>query len=495
NIDDLDRKFNKYCPELKPWWVGELQKLIDAKGLKKDYYERGIESSKYYQYMWWKQGLESVRRSSLLSGYNFFQLSDTERYENANSILDCFDDFQFTKAEDFMQFNADTVLAAEFKDFCFAEKTKLTVPVYLSNYDERLTGEAVFHWELKSQKGKAIAMKGELGNINLDETGSRRIAIINLKFPELKAADEALFSCWLMMPNGKKVALNSWQLWIYPKVSGKLNFTKTVFNLDEVDLRKRYPDVKKSKKPLPGKSLFIANRFDTEVLNHLKKGGDVFMLYRVPEVRSKFGPFEKYWLPATQDRFKGVIWDRGHNFGGFIRKNKALGLFPNKGLIDFQFHRLINDADKISLDDFPVKVEPIIQGNDKAARDRFDVHKFGLAELQPAYTLRKFGYLFELKVGKGRLLISGFNFAGLETHEPEVCALFESLYLYMQSKDFKPAASIKVEDLSKYLLKKGKEPRIKERMMTQYWQIDEEPVESAQYWANSEAWLRSNKAY
>jgi hypothetical protein len=32
-------------------------------------------------------------------------------------------------------------------------------------------------------------------------------------------------------------------------------------------------------------------------------------------------------------------------------------------------------------------------------------------------------------------------------------------------------------------------------MMTQYWQIDEEPVESATYWANSEAWLRTNKPY
>ncbi len=495
DIDDLDRKFDKYSPQLKPWWIGELQKLIEKKGLKKDYYERGIESSRQWQLMWWKQGLESVRRSPLLAGYNFFQLSDTERYENSNSILDCFDENAFATAAEFMKFNADTVLIADFRERCFSGAAKLAIPVYLSNYDERLAGEAAFHWELKGRDAGTALMHGAMENISLDETGSRRICIVNLKLPALKKPGELVFRCWLQFADGRSVAENDWSLWVFPKETPALNLSKTVFNLDEIDLRKRYPELRKSARALPGKSLFIANRFDAGVLAHLDKGGDVLMLYRVPEVRSKFAPREKYWLPATQDRFKGTIWDRGHNFGGFIRRSKALAAFPNRGCMDFQFHRLVEDADKIALDDFPVRVEPIVQGNDKAARDRFDVHKFGLSELQPAYTLRKFAYLFELKVGKGRLLVSGFNFTALESHDAGVCALFESLLRYMQSGDFKPRAAIGAKALSDYLLVGGRAPRIKERMMTQYWQIDEEPVESARYWANSEAWLRSNTPY
>jgi len=495
DIDALDRKFDAHNPSLKPWWIGELQKLIELKGLKKDYYGRGLESSKRFQFMWWKQGLESVRRSPLLAGYNFFQLADTNQYENANSILDCFDEVQFATAEAFQKFNADTILVADFRDRCFAAGSKIVIPVYLSHYDDRLGGEATFVWELRSGSGKRVAMRGALDAISLDETGSRRIGIIDLRLPEFGRAEELVFACWLELADGRKVAANDWSLWLYPRSAGTFNPKKIAFNLDTLDLRRRYPELARRERPLPGKSLFIANRFNPTVFAHLKRGGDVLMLYRVPEVHSKFGPFEKFSFPATQDRFKGVIWDRGHNFGGFIRASRALRDFPNRGHIDFQFHRLVDDADKLDLDDFPVRIVPIIQGNDKAARDRFDVHKFGLSEFQPAYTLRKFAYLFELRVGKGRLLMTGFNFTGIETYCPEVCALFESLLGYMQSGAFKPRASIGVAALAAYLLRKGREPRIKERMMTQYWQLDEEPVESARYWARSEAWLRDNKPY
>jgi hypothetical protein len=156
---------------------------------------------------------------------------------------------------------------------------------------------------------------------------------------------------------------------------------------------------------------------------------------------------------------KGIIWDRGTNHGGFIRDNKALDLFPNDGFIDLQFHNLIDDCDKMVLDDFPCDMEPIIQGVDKASRDRFDVYTFGLSELQPDWTMRRFGYLFELKAGKGRLLITGFNFTGLNSNKPEVCAMFESLLRYVLSRDFKPKASIEIEKLEQYLLEKGKQHR------------------------------------
>ena len=73
--------------------------------------------------------------------------------------------------------------------------------------------------------------------------------------------------------------------------------------------------------------------------------------------------------------------------------------------------------------------------------------------------------------------------------------MFENLIIYMRSAGFKPKVGMSVRNLRKYLLDKGKSPRIKERMMTQYWQIDELPVESAKYWQDSEAWLRQNKPY
>jgi hypothetical protein len=228
----------------------------------------------------------------------------------------------------------------------------------------------------------------------------------------------------------------------------------------------------------------IANRFTKELIEHVDKGGDAWVMYRVPVTRDRKvrAAKEKYYLPAVWDRFKGVIWDRGHNNGAFIRSNSALAKFPNDGFLNLQFQNLVNDCDKIILDDFPVKVEPIMEGVDRAVRDRFDVYNFKLSELQPAYTMRKFGYLFELKVGKGRLLVSSFNFTGLNKGNPETVGMFESILSYLTSNKFAPKTKIGAETLSRYLLAKGKGPIVKERRMTQYWQLDEEPLESKKYW-------------
>ena len=98
-----------------------------------------------------------------------------------------------------------------------------------------------------------------------------------------------------------------------------------------------------------------------------------------------------------------------------------------------------------------------------------------------------------VKVGKGRLLVSGFNFTGINKEVPETCAMFESLMRYVTSTDFKPKASISVKELESYLLEKGKGKRIRERMMTQYWQLNNEPLESAKYWKEAEEYIRKNE--
>jgi hypothetical protein len=237
--------------------------------------------------------------------------------------------------------------------------------------------------------------------------------------------------------------------------------------------------------------LVVANRFTPHLLQHLAKGGDVLLLYRVAETRDRKAPRETLYLPATWDRFKPVIWDRGHNLGAFTRPNSVLKSFPAGKYLDFQYAGIVNDCDKICLDDFPVAIVPIIQGVDKAVRDRYDVFTFKLSELQPSWSQRKFAYLFDLKVGKGRLMVCGFNLTGAAHGVPEACGMLEALLTTVSSPSWKPAASIAPEKLLSYLKAKGRAPRIKERMMTQYWQLDDAPLESAQFWKEAEAWIRS----
>jgi len=489
DLDALDEKFRSVEAE-PPWWIDELKKLIESKNLARDY-PMMRTASKRFQMIGWKLGIEAARRSRILSGFHFLQLSDTERYENSNGIVDCFDDATGVDAEEFLRFNADTVLLADLPHRTFFENQSVTIPMIVSHFSGSICGEADFSFTLSSSDG-AVDIAGGLGGIDMNQLARREISQVRITLPSTDEPKALKLAASLESTDGDWKITNDWNLWVYPDRPGELKFPPCTVVLDEIDLALRYPQLKSTGTLGAAEKLLITNRFCEEVLEHLDRGGDVMMLYRVAETRDRRtrAEKEKYYLPATWDRFKGVIWDRGTNLGAFIRDSDALNGFPNDGLIDLQFHALIDDCDKIVLDDFPVHVDPIVQGVDKASRDRFDVFTFKLSELQAAWTMRKFAYLFELNVGKGRLLVSGMNFTGLNCHVPSVCAMFESLLRYVGSEAFAPTAEISVRELREYLLAKGAAPRIKERMMTQYWQLDDAPLESAQYWLDAEAYIR-----
>jgi hypothetical protein len=487
---DLDALRSKFSAgkAVEPWWIEELIKLRTQKGLAADY-PRIMEASIRYQYVWYKQVFESIRKSPILRGFNFLQLADTERYENANGLLDCFDDIkEDVDPEKYLCFNSDAVLVADLPRRTFFEKESVSVPVWLSNFSAKLTGEGAFSWQLRGKSGRGVKLGGRLERVELGH-GLSRLATVDIRLPKVAKA-EALELEVRLAPASGEVIVNSWNLWLYPDRPEKLAIRRATVALRDVNLVKRYPQIAMGRDLKRPEKLVITDRFSEEVFRHLEKGGDVLLLWRVSETRDRAAPREKYYLPSTWDRFKAVIWDRGHNLGGFLRPHPATKGFPTDGFIDFQFAGLVDDCDKASLDGFPVEVAPVIQGCDKAARDRYDVFTFKLRELQPDWTMRKFAYLFDLRVGKGRLLVSAFNFTGLERDVPETCAMFESIAACVTGPAWKPEAKIGAGELRQFLAERGRAPRIKERMMTQYWQLDAEPLESAQYWKDAEAWIR-----
>ena len=151
------------------------------------------------------------------------------------------------------------------------------------------------------------------------------------------------------------------------------------------------------------------------------------------------------------------------------------------------------DCDKIILDDFPVKTDVIVSGTDKSCRDRFDAYKgsFNLPDIMPDRTLRNFGYLFSLKVSAGKLLVCGFNLKGLDENEPSSERMAKFILDYINSDDFAPENAISLNDLKEYMKKCAENP-VKERIMTQFWELDDAPVESPLFWKESRKYLTEN---
>lgn len=464
----LKEKFACYGVK-EPWWVDEELKMIEAKGYTARYDEM-YKASKYFQFSCWKTAFEAMRKSALLGGFHFLQFADTDVYENSNGVVDCFDEENVTLPERFRAFNGDRVLLTELGNRLFFADTEICVPVSLSNCGEDDVRFADLSYCLQNGKGETCA-EGGLRNIDVSRKGLYPVCKLRLQLPKTETSDKLTLR--IRLQNGEEVyAENAWQIWAFAR-QPRVSYQDFVHTEDEKitvtdDVEKAFRD--------------------------LEKGKRVCLVYRkdwTRHVRQKDMPAPKYAFNASWNRFKPVIWDRGTNYGG-ICDNELLTRygFAADRFYDFNFGTLSEDCDKINLDDFPCKADNIISGIDKSSRDRFDAYRecFNLPELMYDRTLRDFSYLFSLAVGQGKLLVCGLNLTGLDREEPSSQGMAAFLLHYLRSDEFDPKQGTDLETLKAYMQKCAQAP-VKERMMTQFWALDDAPVESAEFWKESKAYL------
>lgn len=464
----LREKFQRYGAK-EPWWVEEELKMIQAKGYESRYEEMYC-ASKYFQKECWKTAFEAMRKSKLLGGFHFLQFADTDVYENSNGVVDCFDEETVIKPDEFTRFNGDRVLLAELGNRLYEGHTQIEIPVRFSNCGDDDIAKADFSYSLQDRQGKMCA-QGTLKNLDVSRKGLYSLCKIRICLPEIENSKEYILSVALY--RDKFVyAQNEWRIWAYAQ-------TEQIRYREFVSYEKN--------------GVVITDDID-KALKSLAFGKRVCLIYRqawTRHVRQKSMPAPKYALKASWNRFKPVIWDRGTNYGGLC----ATEILNKYGFAcgryyDFNFGTLSEDCDKINLDDFPCEVERLISGIDKSCRDRFDAYKdcFNLPELMYDRTLRDYAYLFGLNVGEGKLLVCGLNMTGLDKNEPSTLAMAKFIIKYMQSEDFAPNCGTDVATLEKYMQACAKEP-VKERMMTQFWALDNAPVESKEFWQESKAYL------
>ena len=452
-----------------PWWVDEEIKMIEAKGYK-DLFPEMYKASKKFQFECWKTAYEEMRSSKLLGGFHFLQFADTDAYENSNGVVDCFDDEDGVLPSDFLRFNGDRVLIAKLGMRCFFAGDAITVPVVFSNLGEDDVKAADFSFELL-QGDKTVA-SGAMKNIDVSRKGTYQICKINLKVPA-EVNNSQLKLVAKLTCGGETYSQNEWTIWAFEKTA---KTTYAEFVSSETENALITDDIEKA---------FCS----------LETGKNVCLIYRAALTRHRLKMTEerpKYAFKASWNRFKPVIWDRGTNFGGLCddKTLNKFGFASNK-FYDFNFGVISEDCDKIILDDFPIKPDVIVRGIDKSSRDRFDAYKdcYNLPELMYDRTLRDYGYMFSLKVGSGKLLVCGLNLCGLDNNEPSSVGMTNFIKNYLSSEEFSPESEISLSELKAYMAECAKEP-VKERTMTQFWELDDAPVESPGFWRTAKEYLK-----
>lgn len=464
----LKKKFSE-CGTPLPWWIDEELKIIEEKGYSACYDEMYL-ASKHFQAECWKTAFEAMRSSKILGGFHFLQFADTDVYENSNGIVDCFDDENYVTPEFFLRFNGERVLLCDLGYRNFYANDVITLSFGLSNCGADAERTATFVFTAKREDGTVCA-SAEMPNIDVSEKGLYEICKIAVRMPCVCGSKKLTLEAKLIA-GGEVYSKNNWQIWVYEN-GESLSYNDFV-NYDD------------------GKNV-VTDDIE-KAFSSLEAGKNVCLVYRsewTRHVADKTQKNPKYAFKATWNRFKPVIWDRGTNYGGLCDEKllKKHGFASGK-YYDFNYSVISEDCDKIILDDFPVKTDVIVSGTDKSCRDRFDAYKgsFNLPEIMPDRTLRDFGYLFSLKVGGGKLLVCGFNLTGLNVNEPSSEGMARFILNYIKSDDFAPKSGISPDELKEYMKKCALAP-VKERMMTQFWELDDAPVESPSFWKESREYL------
>ncbi|MBO5945942.1 MAG: hypothetical protein J6Q69_04985, partial [Clostridia bacterium] len=297
----LREKFLRYGRPA-PWWVEEEIKLIETKGYDKDFAET-LQITKDNQFRCWKTALENIRASHLLSGFHMLQFADTDKYENSNGVVDCFDDPHGISDTEFRKFNGDTVILARLpKDiYTFGETVK--IPVLLSQYMIAPPTSAEFKYRLL-REGEVVR-EGALSDVDTGASGTYEICSLEFKAPTLDTASKLTLECSLDFIDGTRCE-NSWEMWVFAPVAEPVSLDATA-DLSGAYLNKAVSFKSES-------SLHVTDKLDDEVFALLDEGRDVMLIYRTDWTRhvlNKGMSAPEYSFVLTWERYKGVIWDRG----------------------------------------------------------------------------------------------------------------------------------------------------------------------------------------
>ncbi|MGH9309301.1 MAG: hypothetical protein ACRD1U_08000, partial [Vicinamibacterales bacterium] len=293
-------------------------------------------------------------------------------------------------------------------DRTFWNNDTRTVNVIVSNYGPRNLVDAPLSWTVTSG-GRTVGS----GTARISVPMGKVSTVAQATLPALPGSEARQLTLGVDVAG---VSSNSWSFWSFPRGARLESAATPVFSTVKwAGIRRLFPFVRENP-PDPGsKGLFITSVLDDAALGHLRGGGRVWLLSEKGTTQARA---EVAFFPAS-----------GGALGTMVRNHPALEGFPHDGFGDLQFFNLMDGAVPQPLDKWATGLEPLVGGIRTTA-----------SFLSKSKDLSRIGYVFEARVGEGRLLVSSLRFREhLDEAYPEAIALFDSLLRYATGPSFSPA--------------------------------------------------------
>lgn len=342
----------------------------------------------------YKYEIESFLRTPSCAGIQLLSMQDYQgQGEALVGWLDVFYDSKgITTPELFRSHHDTTVPLLRVPKFVWENNEPFTADIQLAHYGAAPLNDALY-WKMKDEDGRIIA-SGETSVRTFAVGSSEVTGKIGCDLSVLRQATKLSIEVGLQ----NAPIANSWDIWVYPA----------------------------AKEPVET-SVYITDRMDAECIKRLENGERVLLQAAelgTEETADKISFYPLYWSLTF---FPG----QGKNTIGMVVRDKhpLFAHFPTDGHSDWQWQSLYKGARAFYINEYPENYRPMAQPVD-------DFHRNN-----------KLASIFELKAGKGKLLVCGFNLK--DEKNPAGRQLKNSILHYMSSDDFDPSLQQDIPALQK----------------------------------------------
>jgi hypothetical protein len=388
-------EIEKYTGVLKPLNFIAVKNDLKKKGLLDLAPDFTYNSGKLAALLY-KEEIERALKTPSFDGFQLLQLQDFPGQGTALvGLLNAFWESKgVISAEEFSQFNSELVPLIRFKKAVYETGESFEASIEIANFYKALNNQTI-DWVISDETGSEVK-KGTLGNIDLSIGNNTDLGKINYA---IETSEAKKLTVTVSLNNTKYK--NSWNIWVYPKaVTTKVDDVMITSSIGEA-----------AKLLNAGKKVLLNPDYKT------LKG-----------ITGRFVPV--FWSPVhfpNQPATMGVMLDEKH---------PAFNKFPTDSHTDWQWWDLCINSKSVITDS--INAKPLIRVIDNFV------------------TNHHLTTLFEAKVGEGQLVFSSIDLTSKLNERPVARQLLYSVLSYMNSEDFKPSNSIKIEDLNSLKLK-GKE--------------------------------------
>lgn len=353
------KEMSKYTGVLKPKNFEIFQESLNENHLG-ELADSLMMASGKLQVLCYKSDIEAALRTKDFAGFQLLDLHDFPGQGTALvGVLDAFwDEKGYITPAEYKAFSGETVPLARLKKRIFLNSDSLNASVEVAHYGAASLKAIVPQWEIKKSDGEVFA-RGSLEKKDINIGNGIQLGEISVPLINIGSAQKLNLSVTI------EDHTNTWDVWVYPKEKESIDNEE---------------------------SIWVVKKLEPPVVNYLQNGGKVLLSISKGDVRPGKGGdigvgfssifWNTSWTKKQKPHTLGILCNPAH---------PAFNAFPTEYHSNWQWWDAMSNSNAIILDQFNPELRPIVRIID----DWFENRRTAL--------------IFEVKVGKGKLLVSGID--------------------------------------------------------------------------------------